>query len=565
MNTLLPLCRFYSQRFLHKSILISLCFISFLFSQTLSAQPCPTDLDIYPTVEEEGSGVLVTIHFDSDTWDNSTTLEVEEMDITFGLGLSSAGLSILDFGFEDPYGTMALSGVTLTIINGGNDLQIEHNSSNSDMPVDEITGPQVWFFVEGGSAGDFGAIARTASPLYIDYDGGPTGCSPTSSPSSANFNLTSNTIEGHIESVGAAYSSCSSQDIEGADVIINPGFFQICATTTDSDGDYSCNTCEDGPYLVCASAECEDACGLNNADVALGQQLLKDGYTDFYYTIAGDVDRNGIFNASDLGDMNRELTGQDPDIDWCRFIPIDDYFLEDINADNCTDVPGFGSKYDFFRIALGDLNGSCNDCVHGDLLGDFPIVMEENEDGVEIYVSDDIQLIGLDIHLSTPNLFSTLGVDVVDSRIETSILKTGIQISYWDFSEEMDGIAIDSKNPIIFLPELTLDDITLDLSQSNVISTRSGGYYIREILPMFDQRQLDVNFFSSRESTLLPSDMSSSDLTLEVYSLSGAMLYRHDVPVVANSINVNKIFPTGIYLMTFRSENSIHTKKIWLR
>jgi len=533
----------------------------------IKAQPCPTVTPEITSIAYSNCSMQVIISFTSTDWSSIANLEIEEFEVRFGLGLSSGAPIITSASFLNSGGEMASNGTDINVINAGSDVMISHNVTNpGQVPLEAIfcEGPQIILTIEGLTAGDFGQITRLLSPHYYDYVGGPTGCTVTTTDSWS-YLIPSNEISGTISAVSGSFSSCSNQFIEGADVVVNPGFNEICSTTTDNNGDYSCTSCEDGPYMVCASAVCDNACSLTSHDrFILNRVIVFDPiYSDFYYQVAGDINRDGTVNNQDKLILTDELNNQPLTVavNWCRFMPVDDYVLEVMTADNCsTTQPEVPSTFDFVRIAMGDMNGTCGDCIHGDNTGDFPIVMEDQGDQINFYVSNDVTLLGLDLELETDPYTSIdySSIQVIEG-INMDVSGSSIRLEYLDSSMEQLGLDVPKTTPLISVKKGKHNRIELSGNQNNAISIKTGVFGVEVIERPHTPR--------SSIPLTLNGQMISFDgnpnqkYSIELRDVSGRMIDTDHL--MSSNLTLPNI-TAGIYLLSIRQDNAISTRKIFI-
>ena len=290
-----------------------------------------------------------------------------------------------------------------------------------------------------------------------------------------------NQVGGLVTTFNNALSPCPETQglsVVGAEVSITTASGENCQDVTDDNGQYGCVFCDDGPYEVCVTSECPEPCGLTSLDIVLLQQIIL-GITPWLpeYMYFGDVNLSGTVSGIDLITMRKWLLGIPVNItNWCRFVPVPEYTSSNTAAvDNCITLNGPGGNVDFIRFMLGDLNGSCDDCTHGDGIGPIPIVI--GDDGasksmISLPLNEKIHALTLSLYVG--NAANVMNVSSPLSGAEYSI-DNGVMTWIWfDESARGDGVQLSSTTDVLSIDFLGSAAATLIPGDNYVLTGQSG-------------------------------------------------------------------------------------------
>ena len=285
----------------------------------------------------------------------------------------------------------------------------------------------------------------------------------------------------------------------------------------------------------------------------------------------GDVNEDGNFTTFDLGVMSAWINGASsnsfPD-SWCKFYPQGEVTIANLGTvlDQCiTSDNMVAGDNDFTRVSLGDIDGSCGDCVHGDGIGDYPIVMEEDKSGVSIYLTSSheyLHSMSLDIDFSKGELGS-----LCDDRLPTKhITRTpyGVIINWFDLSEKGDGISMKDKIEVARINNVSSRDVSIDLSSGNtVIGTNEGIYKPLETYQRNSNPQSKLYLHTNSQNLQLSSRCANYQWC-EVINLNGTSVYSESI--TSNNIDLRHLqTASGIYIVLLSNgSDQIATHKVFI-
>lgn len=282
---------------------------------------------------------------------------------------------------------------------------------------------------------------------------------------------TGETISGRITGYSGLLTNCPETvnlGIAGSDVsIVGPN--GNCSAISGIDGTYSCSLCPEGPYEICVETVCEEPCGVTDLDLIIMRKILL-GHLPWvsYFPIIGDINNNGVVTTIDILLLGQAAFKNDTTYvkNWCRFIPVTDYqslpntiYYDNPNVytelDNCLTINKYQEpsvSTDFIRFMVGDYNGSCTDCVHGDNKGNFkyespnisnnktPLRIQSLNPGLlNIGIPQDDKFYGLTLHLALPEGTLINNVRSLLPNIDYAIKHNELHIFWFDISENSLG------------------------------------------------------------------------------------------------------------------------------
>ncbi|MEE9439268.1 MAG: T9SS type A sorting domain-containing protein [Saprospiraceae bacterium] len=383
-------------------------------------------------------------------------------------------------------------------------------------------------------------------------------------------------ISGLITAFSATTANCPDTQnlgIEGAEVTI-VGANGSCTSSSQNNGLYSCDVCEDGPYEVCVETTCDKSCDVTTLDLVLLQQMLL-GLKDFghEYQIMGDVNMNGTNSVTDLLTIRKDILGLESNVDnWCRFVAVEDcnsfvagnMGLSDI--DNCVSVPDGTHSVDFIRFMLGDINGGCDDCIHGDGIGQIPIVTTDDGDNsyhVKFGNNTDIAAFGLSFEIPTNTIISNvtsstfdIEYNIVDDVLKVIWLADGSNSLYNEVTTNTDLFVIDYQGS---------NNITIDSEDSYMLSPNDGVQQIvnstlKRNVTKQPKRIINVGNLSTFQL------IGNSDyLDIQVLDLSGRLLDTRHMESINPYIDYVPRYNTGLYILRVRDAYNDISKKIILQ
>lgn len=399
------------------------------------------------------------------------------------------------------------------------------------------------------------------------------------------------TISGTIEKGIGSCEGTEDNGISGAEVsITGPGGTTACDAVTDDTGFYSCETCQEGPFDVCATTTCPEPCGLTTLDIVLMQRhiLRLENTYDGTIPYSGDLNGSGTVSGADVVELRKYLLGLETAIDnWCRFIPTGDYNEGLVNGtnsvDNCITIDNASSLVDFVQFNLGDVNGSCSDCDHGDDDGDGGqgddglvgegIDLDIERAGTTILVKASQALADLhhlSIKLPLENGESVQGISGLTSNLDYKVCEGNVYV-IWSDTTLMDHTIVDGT--ILF--SITLAEDATDQTEAprgfkELISLRSG---IHPISKQLEERADDAEPAVGYRSVLINSryeleiGSSATISALAVYSLQGQQVAQQQVSVSTDNLYIPQLdrLRSGIYLVSLLTSDGIVTKKMYIQ
>jgi len=382
-------------------------------------------------------------------------------------------------------------------------------------------------------------------------------------------------VGGTITAFSAELSSCQDTEnlgIEGAEVTITNGS-ETCDVVTGNDGSYSCDTfCEDGPFEVCVTTVCDESCGVTTLDLLLLQRVILElEEKTRLISLIGDVNGDGKNKSNDLLTIRKEILGISTGVEnWCKFVPVDDYFNYGIDVqdlDNCIIVDDPSQNVDFIRFMLGDLNGSCSDCIHGDeddITGEGPVVvLGEAKGEIDIKIPEVSRILGFSTFMDIPKDTEILSVESDLRGLEYNVVNDQLRIIWVDLSDEGKGydnsrssslvkINYSGKQPILSKNHNlvnTLEKGILNLVQQTKVRSSKEDYRVLNIRNIGS-----VNFFGE-----------SNDVNIELYDISGKLIKRSSLVLDrSNNVDIDHSTNLGIYFLRLFNESNDITQKVLL-
>lgn len=399
-------------------------------------------------------------------------------------------------------------------------------------------------------------------------------------PDAPEFCATGNTISGNVTAPGDIYKCLNSENngIEGANIAITGPNGENCTTTTSNSGEYNCTFCTDGPFTICASADCPKPCGVTAYDLVLLRQYIL-GVKDWTKAVGiiGDINGTGGVTTLDLVLIQRAilgLSGPNEQFNWCRFVSVADYASEpnpagqdntssNLSNDNCVTVsdPTITST-DFLRYMVGDLDGSCSDCVHGDEQGGVGIVMDDEDQGLIIRSGATNK-----IHAFTLQIELPYGTEIrtIESRLPGLLHKVEnniLHIIWIDYSEGNQGIDIIQNEALMQISYDGVKPTNLTLHENYMLGKSSGIVKLYNN-PSTEGRSAKTSVVSigNLATFELPEQITESTIVLS--DLMGRMLATSTISIIGDQyIPLAPEVSDGIYILTIRYDGNHQSKKV---
>ncbi len=528
---------------------------------------CPTYNVCYEMISSDECTATYVVDFDGDFTGYTLSNYFFTFNVANGV-LESANLI-------NPFGPVGTGGVFVTP--GPSDFTI---SGGSNISGSSANGLQVTFTV---SAEPDKCVSISRSTGGIWFDGNPCMAmgDPKCDPSEDNYCATGTEIGGQVSALGSdglaincSGSSGGSNNVEGAELTITSASGDSCNAITSDEGKYACKLCGKGPFTVCVDTECPESCGITAADVALLTRLIL-GFDQFtvYSQFMGDINQDGRVSASDRVNLNKEANGQPNNIDnWCRFLPAEDLVhlgqqgpQNEVVDDACRTLGGNDTSQDFVRFMLGDMDNSCDDCTHGDGMGDLPLVI--NDDDVGIFTVRLTESMGI--------FYGSIELDIPDDMIISDISSSLDHLQYNRNGRKLRVYWMDESGDIEVL-KYSRNSVLLTIKYSNISST-SNIILVDGDNVILDGKGTISKLMESQggfKKVILDGGNSldfhsNSELAKGVLvDFSGRIIWSETISI-SNDITdiqlMNKDIPTGIYIFNISNESLNESLRIFIQ
>jgi hypothetical protein len=397
------------------------------------------------------------------------------------------------------------------------------------------------------------------------------------------------TIFGNVSAadiVGADCPDTENLGIEGVDISVT-GANGSCNATTDNAGDYSCQLCEGEPYEVCVNTTCENGCGLDEFDLFYIQQMILDvlqGTIKNWFV--ADVNQDGKVNHLDLGQINAEILGLPNSVsNWCRFIPNTD-LLNFISAnptwntgqvvtntppvvDACITVTNPAAAVNFTRYMLGDHNGSCDDCIHGDDEGDIPrvasVYINNNGNTVKsLRFSEDQNLLSAYIVLESTDIDDITHVFSLLPGFSYQRVSNKIVCSWFETTSVKNVVHIQKDQPFITIIHKNNQNfsVTLSTENKNLMMNQTGEIFSLNA-ENTELRDPDSSIlFPVFKDVKIPMVGDNLNAEVTIISTNGIVLYHNQkVDILSSLEEVYNVLVPGMYILKIdNDQNQIRTK-----
>jgi len=513
------------------------------------------------------------------------TVEGNDAFKEFPISLMKMNFNILGDGFiTDAYfetpSIMEDAGVSLLIQPGNKHLTV-HYFDNDEMVGRDMLGIQIFVVIQAQNPPSCFVFYRNGINRVHDVFGSQQlyeaqgECEPIQACSDGN------TVKGRVWGFNNFSNPCPNTEeygIMGAEISIS-GQTESCETTTLINGKFECNLkCDEGAYDVCVTTTCiDEPCGLDPLDVILMRQaLLGQVPWQCQYAFMGDVNGDGIFTTYDILLVQKEILGiPHPPIDWCRFVPLDDYLnccysspytpCQYNSIDNCITVQDASSEIFFFRFIRGDFNGGCNDCIHGDGQGPFPLVVGNNENNIELKlpVTDTIYSLTLDVNIGENIMVGDISCNLPNSEY---IIENGrLKLIWIDLSKDNTGYIVNPNIPLLTIKYQNINEFSLNEEGNYILSSQQG---IKELTT-----DNSLSYRNTNQYSILVDNCFSyfefkgknNNGTVEIYNINGKRIFSNKYNFETGTVNVNaNIQNSGIYLVHIKNNDNNITKKIFI-
>ncbi len=207
---------------------------------------------------------------------------------------------------------------------------------------------------------------------------------------------------------------------------------------------------------------------------------------------------------------------------------------------------------------LGDLNGSCDDCIHGDGNGNgpIPIVIQETEETFVVKSPVDGIVHGLTLAL---DLNGEIPYDITSTLpgAEFAIRDGSVVLTWMDYSSGHEGLQLSSSTDILTIHTAKPSSISMSPKENYVVSVNTG---INSLYPVGSRNNTHSHRYLtiSDNTTIDISDM-QGNISVNLYDLQGRSLLsqQNDSTISHMSIDLENI-PTGVYII--RIEDGVHVR-----
>lgn len=544
---------------------LSFLFFTGMFLPNSFAQ-CPTFNSCYELVSSDGCTHTFNITITGDNvFSNTTTpLLLEAFTFNFGINGSQDG-TVISSGFVDPNGFLATN-TDMTVSHTNSSVAV--NAGNDDIDAFQLVGSQFQFTVEGNVNSCF-EVRRSGINAIANFASGMGVCFVTGDCDETEVCSQGTEVTGTVTAPGFIYDCTETENhgIEGAEISITGSNGEVCETTTANDGTYSCTLCDGGPHEVCVTTTCDDACGVTAFDLILLRRLILGiDLFDFDSQIIGDVNLSGGASTLDLVFMQREILGFDDDNfveSWCRFIPVNDYGGNIGDIDNCQTAAAFGGT-DFLRYMLGDMDGSCSDCIHGDEMGPVPIIFENDKktNSTVIRSPSTDKLHVLTLMMDVPSTMEITKVTSSLPGLEYSVNDGQLQIIWIDTKEKDEGLAVAKNGSLIEIFSEGEGNLKLVKGENFWLGTETGTLRITERIEKRSNDSVENQDLLINQNSLIQISEIIGNGSLEVYNTAGALINKSTIDKSTSTINLD--VKAGIYILYITDDAGTQTKKVFI-
>jgi len=521
---------------------------------------CPDYNVCIDLIAEDGCTALYYVNFDILS---PQVFTLSDLNFIFDV----SGGDIVSFDFLDPTTNIAMSGITLNDENATISISGGTNILSTDLDFGSH-----FSLIVSGVPGPCVTISRiNATGMF--FDGMP--CIVNQAcPNNMEFCPTGEMIQGKITTLSNSVGPCPNTQglgIERAEVTIS-NTNGSCNSVSDISGRYECTLCEDDSYDICVTTTCDEPCGLENIDLMIMQQILVGGAITAEVIFKGDLDQDGNFSAFDRGLANKKLMGQDVSQfvrTWCRFVPLDDYTdaVNGIqvpgNIDECFSTTDPSTAVDFIRFALGDFNGSCDDCTHNDGTGPFPIIIEQGSEHAFVIVDEDVDVRSLIIDFSIEDISKIFTVDSDLEEMSYAIVGQQLKVTWLPDAASAKTLR---KGDVLLSINGNFADQNIRIEDDH--SFLLGGD--NEILSL-DQNEYRIanhaarKLLSIRNQKDIPLDPRSEHVNIRLYTLNGALLSNENIVLNAET-NYYELHQdhinNGLYIINIETEYDKISQKV---
>ncbi len=559
-----------------KKTLIVLGFGLYISSSNLIAQ-CPDFNDCFSLLSNDGCTYTFIINVDGDNVfsDDSNPLEAHLVNWTFQV---FGDAEIVSSGFVEPSGFLATS-TSISIANTASMVAVSHIDLTNPIETHQLVGGHFFFTVDATAESCF-TVQRTGTNGIWNF-GGIGVCDVTGNCDPQEYCTDGQEISGNVTAPGNIYDCPDTENhgIEGVEVSITSPNGNTCNTVTENDGTYSCVFCDEGPFEICIDSNCEEPCGLTDFDlVLLFDYILSLKDWSIALQIIGDVNQDGNVSALDLITLQKVLLDIDTgiDINWCNFVPVEDYenapilddFSDDDNGffeelDNCVEITDSSVSTDFLRFMIGDLDGSCSDCIHGDENGDIPIVVEEDEHRSIFRSSRNDRLLALTLHIEIPSGIEVIDINSPLPNFEYSISGNELHFIWIDLSEDFKGYSTLENDELLEIMTNENSNLTITGDQNFWYNKDFGIHNINDNAEVRNSSNHEdrQSIILNGSSTFQINQLDENE-NISFYNTSGQIVESLRMDHNTKEVNVN--LPTGIYLIQV-GERSVQPIKVFIK
>ncbi len=547
----------------------------FLFAGNSIRAQCPDWNDCISLINSDGCTHTFLISIEGEgAFENDPDFDVI---INWNFAITSGIGTITSASFLDINGYMAQQGVSLNV--NSSSLNISYANINQLLDADKLTGDQIIVTVEGEPQTCF-TMARSGINMVWNFGGVGT-CPATGTCDPIEVCTDGEYVSGLITAFSAQLADCPETEnlgIEGAEVSIT-GANGDCSTSSGNDGSYGCYLCDGGPYEICVETTCDEPCGVTDLDLVMMREIIL-GKVPWpkHINFIGDVNNSGWMSTLDLVLIQREILGLDSTQieNWCRFVPVEDYehLPNTSNAtpqnytsiDNCITVTDPSVSTDFIRFMLGDLNGSCTDCIHGDEKGDVRFIADDDEKGkLKFSIPMNDKLYALTLHVGVEQSSDILSIESDLPNVMYNVKDGELYLIWIDETKENQGFEYDGRVPLITI-QYSGDKPSISVGENLLLSERNGISHLIADTKL-ERRSIETSTLTIENLTTVNIKGGSKEVNIAVYDLFGRLVEHQFINMnQTNRVQLNTDIELGIYILkVYNEENDITQKVLWTK
>lgn len=535
---------------------------------------CPEFNDCFTLLASDGCSYTFLIEVEGDTVFRDEINPFDAHLVQWNFSITGTG-EIVSSGFSDELGDLALN-TEISISNTASTVTVSYFDLNNPIEAHRLVGGHFIFTVES-AAGSCFTVKRSGINSGLNF-GGAGVCNALGICDDEEYCSQGRVVNGNVTAPAHFYDCPDTENhgIEGVNITVISSNGDTCTTGTANDGTYSCVFCDEGPFNICAEADCPDPCGVTDIDLVLLRKYVLGVFAyDKNIWFIGDVDNNKSIRTLDLVRLQREILGIDTNFveNWCRFVPVSDYSTAPNpngpnsgasyqSIGNCVSTANGGST-DFLRYMVGDVDGSCTDCIHGDEEGDLPIVIDndgsDNSSRIKSTKNDKIH--ALTLHIPIPDGTQVYKISSPLPGFEYAIKDNEVHFIWLDLTEDNVGFEARAGEVILEVETNGTNILSLSNQENYWLSAVQG---IKKITTAAEPRSRITN--QSLQNMMVnnqyPIEIESiqEEGNLMIYDTYGRVVASRKIDKSTSNIEVD--LHTGVYIFFIEDESGIQSQKI---